>query len=233
MIAYTLLEDYLAKRLKELSFLKIMRISRRLTSIVFLYVSTRGVYSIVHILILLLTSKTPDRSDIIDLLLYGFVLILTLHYRKATWYYLTKDKQTVFTDWYMRKYRSLPTDEENVGQKYDYLQKASELKPNVFIWSMMALFNQCFLEKPDLADEYLVKAQQALNNSKQPSQKDKATVESVRGEILLRRDNINEGLARLKKACDLDPSEFNKDYYENALKRATENDEPEKPVDPL
>lgn len=230
MLCYTLLEDALAKRMKETPFLKLKCISNRIISLAFLCGSVKGIVVIFRIMLSLLASKTPSRHDIISAILLSFVLILTIYYRKRAWYFLTKKTRVIFCDWYMNKYLAQHIDEENTGQKYEYLQKASELKPDVFIWSMMALFNQCFFDKPDLADEYVVKAQQILNNSEQPSQKDKATLESARGEILLRRDNIDEGLAHLKTACDLDPSGFHKEKYERALKWANEDDEPENSV---
>ena len=222
MIAYELLENYLIKCLKESSYLKVMRFSKRLSAIVFLYVSVKGIYRISHVLFLLLTSRIPGRSEFFSLFLLGSVLVITICYRKAIWYYLTKDKQTVFADWYMQKFFAL-YEEKKPEAAYSYLQKASELKSDsVFIWSMMAMFNERYFDKSDLADKYLSKAREALKIS--DSTKDKAAFESATGEILLCRDQVDEGLTHLKNAYDFNPCDFNKEKYEHALKWASEEE---------
>ena len=224
MMLYILLEDYLSKRLIEPTFLKTMYISHRLTALVFFYGSAKGIFSVLHILFLLLTSRTPSRSDIISSVLLGFILVLTFCYRKTLWYYLIKNKQTVFADWYVKKFFSIDKNKENIEQAYAYLKKASELKPkSVFTWSMMAMLNEQCFDKSDLADEYLTKAREALKAS--GNAKDKAAFELAMGEIQLCRDNIDEGLAHLKKACDLNPCDFNKERYEKALKWENEEED--------
>ncbi len=223
IICYASLEDYLAKRMKESSYLNLMVPSRRLIAIIFLYGSLKGIFKVFKILVLLVNSKTPTGSDIISAILLSFILILTIRYRKTTWYYLTKNKRTILADWYIRKYFDLSKKEYK--QAYEYLEKASKFKTDsVFIWSMMALFNQFHFEKPDLTDEYLTKAQETLDTNKETSLEDKATLESAKGEIMLRRDNIDKGLHHLKNARDLNPSPFHKETYEKALKWAEEDE---------
>ncbi|MBL7215209.1 MAG: hypothetical protein ISS71_05980 [Phycisphaerae bacterium] len=148
-----------------------------------------------------------------------FVIFFVWFYLKYCWYYLkNRDDNGIIFGWYMKKYVAMKKNKNSIKQAYEYLNKALEYNSDsVFIWSMRALFNQCFFDKPDLADEYLIKAQQILDNSELPSQKDKATLESVKGEILLHRDNIEEGLEHLKNACDLDTSSY-KEKYEKAFK---------------
>lgn len=227
VITYTLLENFLSKRMKESPYLKLMCNSRRLTAIMFLWGSAKGIFIILRILFLLLTSKTPSSSDIISLLLLGFILVLTICYRKTLWYYLTKKDRTVFADWYMKKYFAMEKNKDNIEQAYEYLHKASEYKSDsVFILSMMAEFNERYFRKSRLADEYLAKAQQVLNISNKPP-KIKALLASVSGDILMSRNNIDEGLAHLKTACEIDPSNTNIEHYEEALEWANEDEESE------
>jgi hypothetical protein len=90
---------------------------------------------------------------------------------------------------------------------------------------MLAILNERYFDKPDLADEYLAKARQALKAS--DNAKDNAAFESAMGEIQMYRDNIDEGVTHFKKAYDYNPCDFNKERYEKALEWANEDNEPE------
>lgn len=162
---------------------------------------------------------------------WAFVIFFVLFYFKCCRYYLKYlNDNEIIVSWHIKKYFSLCKKRKH-KKAYSCLQKASERKPDsVFIWSMMAMFNDRYFEKPELADEYLVKAQQALRTSDKPSLKDEALFEAVTGDILMSRDNIEDGLAHLKKAYSLDPQSFRKEHYEKALEWAAEDDEPVNPT---
>lgn len=166
---------------------------------------------------------------------WASAIFCVMYYVKFCWYYLKNhDDNDILAGWYMQKYFAMKKNKDNISQAYEYLQKASECKTDsIFIWSMMAMLNERCFDKSDLADEYLTKARQVLNTLDNPTAKDKAMLESATGEILLCRDNTDEGLAHLKNACDLDPSDFNKDRYEKALKWAVEEDESEDSLHPV
>ena len=168
----------------------------------------------------------PSTFDIIfD---WAFAIFFVWFYLKYCRYYLkNRDDNSIFAGWHMKKYFAIKKNKDNIEQAYEYLHKASEYKSDsVFIWSMMAMINERCFDKSDLADEHLEKARHTFNVSDNPSIKDKAVLEAATGDILLCRDNIDDGLAHLKNASDLDPPTY-QERYEKALKRANEDEESE------
>lgn len=137
------------------------------------------------------------------------------------------DDNIVIVGWLMKRFFAL-RDKGKQEQAYEYLHKASEYQPDsVFIWSKLAFINERYFNKPELADAYLAKAKQVLHVSENPSCKDKAIFEISQGDILFCRDSIDEGLTHFKKAYDIDPCDYTKRVYEDAIKWASEDDEPE------
>lgn len=226
MLLYALLESNLARRLKESTYLAIMPISNRITAFVMSYGFCFGLLKLAEVIISLAHGEKPDAPTVTAAVICAVLIYPVIRYRswKWCWYYLTKPTRTIKADWYMRKY--FAADVNDWQRQYQYLLKASELKSDsVFIWSMLALFNEDRFENSSLADEYLVKARQTLSTMPNPSAQDRSLVESVTGDILLCREQIDEGLAHLKIACDLDPSDANIGHYQNTLKRLSEPDE--------
>ena len=223
IIVYASLEDRLSKTMKERSYLSLKHISDRLISVAFIFGSIIGISKIVKILVLLSTSQTPSSSDITGLILFSFILGITLYKRKFAWYCLITNKQTFTADWYIRQYFSLKKlNKDNAFKANEYLEKASQYKPDsVFIWSIMATLNDMYLDNSTLADEYLVKAQSTLDSIPNPTEYDRALLQSAKGDILLGRNDIENGLGHLKNAANLDPINF-KPKYEHALKWSME-----------
>ena len=197
---------------------------------------TVTVYGLNIIIILFNYSEYSFKEIFLGIMVFFLQICLTLIcifiFWKAWWYYTITNKKTILTHWYMKRYFSIKKNKDNIKQAYEYLQKASEYKTDsVFIWSMMAMINEHEFERPEFTDKLLENARQVLNALDNPSPQDRAVFESATGEILLCRDNVEEGLAHLKAGCDLDPTDFNKKHYESALKWAAERDESEDSAD--
>lgn len=162
--------------------------------------------------------------------MFGFTSFLGLIFVNATkdycrYYLKNRDDNKVVADWHMQKYFAAANNKEP-EEAYRHLKKAAELQSeSVFIWSMMSWYNEYHFEQSKVADEYLAKARQTLDALPYPTAKDKAIIESVAGEILLHRNQIDEGLAKVKAACELDPSEYNCKTYEEAVRWANEPDD--------
>ena len=168
----------------------------------------------------------PSGFNVIMTVVTAFIGIY-FYFRYCRYYLKNRDDDDVLAGWYMKKYFSIkPKNDKNIEQAYKHLQKTSELKSDVFIWSMMAMINERCFDKSDLADGYLEKARQTLNVSGNPSIKDKAVLEATTGDILLCRGNVEDGLTHLKNASDLDPPTY-RERYEKELNWANEDEESE------
>ena len=156
---------------------------------------------------------------IIDWLVAIFFLFVFLKY----WlYYIRHDEKTILTGWYLIKHSSL-LKKQKFHEAYQYVQKASQLTPDsVFIWCILASFNEHFFNLPDQCDQYLAKARLVLDSSAQPTDRDKAILECYSGYIQQHRGNLQQGLEHMKRAYDLDPTSYRKKEYDSALKKVQE-----------
>jgi len=230
LLFYLAFESSLRKRLDKSAFIKVIQIASLLAiTATPLLISVETIRSIFLIRNILATGFMSNiwRFALIVLGGWAFLCMNIFWFRKSWWYFIKTDIQTIQANWYLQKYVALD-NENKIEDAYQCLQKASELKTDsASIWSTMATFNERYFHKPDLADKYLEKAQEALNSLDKPSSEVKAFFELTTGDILMSRNNINEGLMHLKNACKINPSDFNKEHYEKALKWANEDEKSE------
>lgn len=221
--------SFLYNRLDRPNYIKRMR---SLCAVFMISVILLVIFKSIQIAGLFANTRFYTQPSVLRIIIDWAVVVwfVFLYFKLCRYYLIHRDDKTVMTGWYIKKHLSL-CKKKKYAEAFSFLQKASELKTNsVFIWSMMATLNERCFDKPGLSDEYLAKAHEILNKSNNPSLQDQAIVESVTGDILLSRNHIDEGLAHLKTACDLDPSDFYKEKYERALKWATKDDESENSV---
>jgi len=219
------LRDPLYNRLDKPNSLKYLRLLGKMQLVlIVLFI----IVKLIHVCGVLIDDRVFKSPSIFMVIMFCvFVFFNAMDYIKFYRYYLIhRDDKAIIAAWYIQKYFAMNVNKDNVAQAYEYLHKASEYKPkDVYIWSRLAAMNERYFNKPDLADEYLAKAHQVLNTIDNPSVKDRSILEVATGDILLCRDNIEEGLAHLKNACTIDPCEFTKKFYDNALEWVAEDDE--------
>jgi|LAHU01.1.fsa_nt_gb tetratricopeptide (TPR) repeat protein len=222
------LRDPLYNRLDKPNSLKYLRLLGKMQLVlIVLFI----IVNLIHACGVLIDDRIFKSPSIFMVIMFCvFVFFNAMDYIKFYRYYLKhRDDKAIIAGWYMQKYFAAD-NKDDINYAYEYLYKASEYKSDsVYIWSRLAAMNERYFNKPDLTDEYLAKAHQVLNTIDNPSVKDRSILEVATGDILLCRDNIEEGLAHLKNACTIDPCEFTKKFYDNALEWAAKEEEESTP----
>ncbi len=215
--------EFLYKHLNRPGYVMIMRIICWLASIASL---------LFFIITALRSSRLLDsflyHASISNRILFNIALswllavFMIISFLKYWLYYIRHDEKTILTGWYLIKHSSL-LKKQKFHEAYQYVQKASQLTPDsVFIWCILASFNEHFSNLPDQCDQYLAKARLVLDSSAQPTDRDKAILECYSGYIQQHRGNLQQGLEHMKRAYDLDPTPYRKKEYDSALKKVQE-----------
>ncbi len=221
---------FLWKRFDKPMLIPLQRVLYSLACVAIILFTFMTVIDITFDIKRILTDDTTSNTFIVTnaffaLASIGLILIFFCQFWKPLWLFVSKDTNTIKVYWYKQKFFFLHKNERNPKRAYEHLQKMSELKPDdPHSWSMMSLLNEFNFDKPELADVFLEKAKQALAACENPTEIDKARVESVTGELLIHRNNP-KGIEHLKKACELDPVDFLKVRYEKALEYLDSQDE--------
>jgi tetratricopeptide (TPR) repeat protein len=171
-----------------------------------------------HIIDSLIYHTSIPHSELFSIALsWVGIAFMIIYFFENLLYYIKNDKTTFMTRWYLDK-QSTFLKYANYEAAYDCLQKANQLSPDsVFVWCVIAAFNEWFFKKPDESDRCLAKAKQILDASASPSPKDQAVFEHYSGYILECRDQLQDAIGHFKKAYELDPTRYRKKVYEDAL----------------
>jgi tetratricopeptide (TPR) repeat protein len=151
------------------------------------------------------------------------VILFVFIFFKYWLYFIRHDQKIITIGWYLNKHSDLLKNKD-YNTAYGCLQKANQLSPDsVFIWCVMASFNEHFFNRPDECDQCLAKAKQILDTSTLPSLKDQAGFEHYSGYILQHREQIQDAIEHFKKAYNLDPTPYRKKVYEEAIEKVNTN----------
>ena len=144
------------------------------------------------------------------------------YFRYCRYYLNQRDNKEILANWYFHKHLGL-IKKNQIQPAYECFQKIAELTPDsVNSWGALANFSGFFFEDFQLADKYLKKAQHTYEkNNKKES--DLAILEHYRGQIMQLQNDHQTAIKHLQNAYELDPTDYRKKQYEEALTLAEED----------
>lgn len=218
-IAVLLWEDFLYKRLNRPGYITAMRISSWLGTIASIFFLTIMALRSGRLIDLFVYHASISSQILFSTVLsWALAVMMIVRFFKVWLYYLRYNKKAIMTSLLLKEQSSL-LNEKKFDAAYECLKKACQLSPDsVFVWCVMASFNEQFFEEPDECDRCLAKAKQILDSSASPSLKDQAVFEHYSGYMLECRDQLPDAIEHFKKAYELDPSPYRKKVYEDAQK---------------
>jgi len=220
---YVFAENQIVKHLlRKPFFFKFMRVFWVLLFVTLLFFSCIGLFTIFDYARRLFETHELNISELSKLIPHLCVVVLSIFCWRYFWYYLRNDEDTILSGWYIKRHFNL-YKRRKFEESYRCLQEASEIKPDSLpVWCLLASFAQLFLEQPEQADQYLAKARKILDSKPIENPKEIAAVEFWFGRISQYRADHKTAIEHMKKACELDPTRFRKEKYEEALELAKE-----------
>jgi tetratricopeptide (TPR) repeat protein len=233
--SHLLLTPYLGRRFRKLQTLDSAKHLKYAVYISFYLPFAFLAIVVLRLTVMTMRIATAEQFSVRHFINFSYISLIALLFfiawvirddlKRYKWF-INKSPSTIMASFFFQKQDELLKD-QNFDQAKEYLVKICELFPdNVELWCRLGLFNQLFMKNQEQCDRCMDKAKSIIDSAKEPNKIEIAHYESYLGNILCNRGQTEEGLKRLEKAVELDPSPDRIKNYKRKLAELKPQDQP-------